>query len=132
MAIPPCSAASCAQPGPSGVALLALVAHQNEAPECTRGIDYLRQALKEIRSGVSLGWGILALRAWNACPREAGSWLEESYRKYRARADQAVSLALLLLAASEAGPDLLVKPAKSTVADSLQETRASGAERNPS
>jgi hypothetical protein len=97
------------QPGPSGVALLALAAHHDDSPECRRGIEYLRQALREVRSGVSLGWGVLALRAWEACPREAGNWLGESYRKYGARPDQAVSLALLLLAACEPGLDLLVK-----------------------
>src|SRR5262249_34176908 len=56
------------QPGPSGVALLALAALQIDSPECRRGIDYLRQALSEVRSGASLGWGVLALRAWEACP----------------------------------------------------------------
>ena len=110
------------QPGPSGVALLALAALGDDSPECRRGIDYLRQALREVRSGVSLGWGVLALRAWEACPGDAGSWLLESYRRYGARPDQAVSLALLLLAACEPGLALLAKSTKSTVTDSLRES----------
>jgi hypothetical protein len=110
------------QPGPSGVALLALAALRVDSPECRRGIDYLRQALKEVRSGVSLGWGVLALRAWEACPKDAESWLRESYRKYGARPDQAVSLGLLLLAASESGPQLLVKSTKSMVSDSSHDS----------
>ena len=57
-----------AQPGPSGLALLALEAHGEETPECRRGIDYLRQALRDVRAGTSLGWGVLGLRAWDACP----------------------------------------------------------------
>jgi hypothetical protein len=120
------------QPGPTAVALLALAAHHNDSPECGRAIDYLRQALREVRSGVSLGWGVLALHAWDACPRDALSWLGESYRRYRARPDQAVSLALLLLAASEPGLDLLVKSTRSAVTESLDESRAVDAQRNPS
>jgi hypothetical protein len=112
------------QPGPSGVAMLALAALQVDSPECRRGIDYLRQALKDVRSGTSLGWGVLALRAWEACPRDAERWLAESYHKYRARPDQAASLGLLLLAAAEAGVDMLVKTTKSTL-------RASSLESSP-
>jgi hypothetical protein len=110
------------QPGPSGVALLALAARKDDSPETLRGIDYLRQALTEVRSGASLGWGVLALRAWDACPKDAESWLCESYRKYGARPDQAVSLGLLLLAASEPGLDFLVKSTKTTVSDSPRES----------
>ena len=79
-----------AQPGPSGLALLALAAYGDESPECRRGIDYLRQALREVRTGASLGWGVLGLRAWDACPREAATWLGESYRRYGARPDAVV------------------------------------------
>jgi hypothetical protein len=120
------------QPGPSGVALLALAAHHNDSPECRRGIDYLRQALREVRSGTSLGWGVLALRAWDACPKDAESWLRESYRKYGARPDQAASLGLLLLAASEPGLDLLVKTTKRTVRDSLHGSSPLEPKRNSS
>jgi hypothetical protein len=99
-----------AQPGPSGLALLALKAHGEDTPECRRGIDYLRQALRDVRAGISLGWGILGLRAWDACPPEAGTWIAESYGRYGARPDAVVGLALLLMAASERGLELLIKP----------------------
>ncbi len=105
-----------AQPGPSGLALLALKAHGEETPECRRGIDYLRQALRDVRAGVSLGWGILGLRAWDACPREAGTWLAESYGRYGARPDAVAGLALLLMAATERGIELLIKPRKGEAA----------------
>ena len=114
-----------AQPGPSGLALLALAAHGDDSPECRRGIDYLRQALRDVRAGTSLGWGILALRAWDACPPEAATWLAESYRRYGARSDGVVSLALLLLASSETGLDLFIKPKKSAATDSLRKSSTS-------
>ena len=104
------------QPGPSGLALLALSAHQDDSPEISRGIDYLRRALGEVRTGVSLGWGVLGLRAWGASPGDAETWLGESYRRSRARPDAAVSVALLLLAASDPALDLFVKPAENTAA----------------
>jgi hypothetical protein len=109
-----------AQPGPSGLALLALAAHGDDSPECRRGIDYLRQALRDVRAGTSLGWGILALRAWDACPPEAATWLGESYRRFGARPDGVVSLALLLLASSETGLDLFIKPKESAATDRLR------------
>ena len=70
-------------------------------PNAGRGIDYLRQALRDVRAGVSLGWGVLGLACLGCVPAEAATWLGESYRRMRIRADAVVSLALLLLAASE-------------------------------
>jgi hypothetical protein len=101
------------QPGPTGLALLALFAHQDNSPEIGRAIDYLRRELRNVRSGVSLGWGVLGLRAWDAAPLESDAWLGESFRRYGARPDATASLALLLLAASETSLDLLVKPVQS-------------------
>jgi hypothetical protein len=118
-----------AQPGPSGLALLALKAHGEDTPECHRGIDYLRRALKDVRAGTSLGWGVLALRAWDACPPEAAAWLGESHHRYGARADGVVSLALLLLAASERGLELLIKPKDGAAKDRVRDrgpTHATG------
>ena len=98
-----------AQPGPTGLALLALKAHDDDTPECRRAIDYLRRTLRDVRAGTSLSWGVLALRAWDACPPEAATWLAESHERHGSRADAVVSLALLLLAASERGLDLLIE-----------------------
>jgi hypothetical protein len=110
-----------AQPGPSGLALLALKAHGEDTPECRRGIDYLRRALRDVRAGISLGWGVLALRAWDACPPEATTWLCESHHRYGARGDGVVSLALLLLAASERGVEILIKPKEETAQDRVRD-----------
>ena len=104
------------QPGPTGLALLALFAHQSGSPEIGRGIDYLRRELRDVRSGISLGWGVLGLRAWGAAPAQTDAWLGESFKRYGARPDAAVSLALLLLAASESALDLFVKPPQDKVA----------------
>ena len=114
-----------AQPEPTGLALLALEAHGEDAPECRRAIDYLRQALREVRAGTSLSWGVLALRAWDACPSEAATWLAESHERCGSRADAVVSLALLLLAASERGLELLIKPNEGTANDRAIESTPS-------
>jgi hypothetical protein len=105
------------QPGPTGLALLALATRHQESPECRRGIDYLRATLGEIRACVSLSWGVLGLRAWNACPRAADRWLAESYRRFGARRAQAAGLGLLLLAAAEPGLELLLPQTESVPRD---------------
>ena len=56
-----------------------------------------------VRSGSSLGWGVLGLRAWDACPDEAASWLARSHARHSARAAGVIDLALSLLAASGRG-----------------------------
>ncbi len=89
------------QPGPTGLALLALAARGAPTEGVPAALDYLRGAVPNLRAAVSLGWGILALRAYRTCPPEADSWLEESFLRCAGRADATLSLALLLLAASE-------------------------------
>jgi len=92
------------QPGPTGLALLALAScagkwrHRSVGP----AIEYLRQTLPTVRAPISLSWGVLGLRAWNACPAAALSWLAESYALYGARSDMTAGLGLLLWASSEA------------------------------
>ena len=59
------------QPGPTGIALLALAAagaRDGESPVVARGLVYLSRTLPTIRSAVSVGWGILGLKAHGACP----------------------------------------------------------------
>jgi hypothetical protein len=88
------------QPGPSGLALAALA----RIPGATRtaavdqAIAYLAGVLPGIRAPISLGWGILGLRSWGACPSEAGCWLERSHGLHASRPDSTTGLALLLLA----------------------------------
>ncbi len=89
------------QPGPTGLALVALSqVPGGDRPRCVdRAVAYLQRALGDVRAPSSLGWGVLGLRAWNACPHEAGSWLAESWSIHESARDATVGLALLLLAA---------------------------------
>jgi hypothetical protein len=95
------------QPGPTGLALLALSASlfATPRPMVERGVAYLHQALPRLLAANSLGWGILGLRAWNAIPDERAidSWLAGAYKRTSGRADAAAGLALLLLAADPDG-----------------------------
>jgi hypothetical protein len=96
------------QPGPTGLALVALAARGEHSPEAMRALGYLRDTLPRVRAGVSLGWGTLGLRAYDAAPGEAETWLAESYRQSAGRPDAVLCLALLLLAASPEGMGLLI------------------------
>jgi hypothetical protein len=98
------------QPGPTGLALLALAARGESAPAVPAAIDYLRQTLPDLRCAASLGWGLLALRAHRASPATADSWLAEAFDRCASRPDSTVGLALLLLAAGE-GAARLLRPA---------------------
>jgi len=100
------------QPGPTGLALLALAAHGDRAPAVTRALEYLQITLPDLGSGVSLGWGVLGLRAHRACPLEAETWLAASYRRCAGRADATMSLALLLLASTDQAIRLIADPTR--------------------
>ena len=97
--IRPSSAASLrAQPGPSGLALLALAAHGDDSPECRRGIDYLRQALRDVRR--ELRWAGGPRLARLGCVSAGSRDLARRIVPHdTARVRRLVSLALLLLAA---------------------------------
>ncbi len=102
------------QPGPTGLALLALAARRDDSREVRAAIDYLRGTLPCLRAGVSLGWGVVGLRAHGACPREADGWLAESYDRCAGAADAVMSVALLLLAASDRSLTYLLDQAAET------------------
>jgi hypothetical protein len=88
------------QPGPTGMALLALAARgPRDCAVVPPALDYLRQSLPAIRAAASVGWGVLGLRAYHACPPEAASWLEQAYERCTGRPDATIGLSLLLLAA---------------------------------
>jgi hypothetical protein len=89
-----------ALPGPTGLALLALAARRIEAKAVSNAVAYLRGTLPGLGSAVSLGWGVLGLRAHDACPAVAVDWLSASLERCAGRADAALGLALLLLASS--------------------------------
>jgi hypothetical protein len=90
-------------PGPTGMALLALAAHGDRSPAITRALDYLLTNLPSVRAPVSLGWGVLALRAHACCPAHADSWLAEAFETCQQRQESTMNLALLLLAAGADG-----------------------------
>lgn len=95
-------------PAPTGLALLALACLGGKPRGVKRALDYLGPALASTRAGVSLGWGILGLRAWKAAPEASGSWLADAYTRAESRAsDETVPLALLLLAAGPQSLDVL-------------------------
>ncbi len=100
------------QPGPTGLTLLALAALGESSPVIPAAIDYLSQALTNLRAPISLGWGLLALRAYDACPAATGTWLEEAFRRTTGRRDATSGLALLLLASHEESLNLLVGPSR--------------------
>ena len=87
-----------AQPGPTGLALLALAASGPRDATVERARDYLLATLPTVRAAASLGWGVLGLRAWDDRPVAADSWLAESLAAVIGRSDAAPRLALLLLA----------------------------------
>jgi hypothetical protein len=96
------------QPGPTGLALLALAHRKGRQAMIERAIAYLNATLPGVRAPASLGWGLLGLRAWNASPAEANRWLSESFARATARPDAAPRLAHLLLAAGEATLDFMI------------------------
>jgi hypothetical protein len=98
------------QPGPTGLALLALAAAGARSQVVARGLTYLRAFARDLRAPISLGWGILGLRAHDALPDEAEASLAQACSRCIVKADATVGLALLLLASSEPALGLLIKP----------------------
>jgi len=95
------------QPGPTGIALLALAARGESTPAVPAAIDYLHRTLPNLRAAASLGWGLLALRAYHASPAAADSWLAEAFDQCVSRPDATLGLAVLLLAARDGASQLL-------------------------
>ena len=56
------------------------------------------RTLPDVRAPISLAWGVLGLRAWNASPAAATDWLSQSYSQYTGRRDVTTGLSLLVLA----------------------------------
>ena len=98
------------QPGPTGLALLALAAAGARSAVVAQGLTYLGRLARDLRAPISLGWGILGLRAHDASPDEADTWLAHACSRCIAKADATVGLALLLLASSEPALGLLITP----------------------
>ena len=58
---------------------LATRRHEVRPRSVDPAIDYLIRTLPEVRAPLSLGWGVLGLRAWNAAPAESDHWLVRSH-----------------------------------------------------
>jgi hypothetical protein len=95
------------QPGPTGLALLALAGPGDRPPAVARALRYLADELPTTRSALALGWGLMGLRAWGEWPDGASAWLAESSHRNLDRPDAAPRLAYLLLASSATTPSLL-------------------------
>ena len=91
------------QPGPTGIALLALADDRRDCFAVAPALDYLLRALPSTRAAASIGWGVLALKAHAACPPAAETWLVEAYEQCAGKPDAIVGLSLLLLAAGPRG-----------------------------
>jgi len=62
-------------------------------------LAYLRSALETTLAPVSLGWGLLGLRAWGESPPWAADRTASAFARLASRTPSAVELAMLLLAA---------------------------------
>jgi len=89
------------QPVPTAVSLLALAAQESRSTAASRGVDYLTRTVAGVHAPVSLGWSILALRAYQAVPPETDCLLERAFVECAGKLDPVRSLALLLLASRE-------------------------------
>lgn len=85
-------------PETTGAALTAL-AGCVPASEVAASLAYLAKRVAQIRTPLSLSWGLLGLAAWGARPRAAEQWLQECWqRQARYGVYDTTALALLALA----------------------------------
>lgn len=97
-------------PAPTGIALTALAGEPRDE-HVERAIAYLHTTLQRVRTPLSLGWGIIGLRAWDAVPPRAEKWLRESAIDHLSRPPAPYLDALLVLAGAQRC--LLCEPARS-------------------
>ena len=63
-------------PATTGIVLSAL-AGEDADPRIEASIAYLADELQEVRSPLSLGWGLIGLTVWRTRPAKADHWLNE-------------------------------------------------------
>ena len=90
-------------PGTTGIVLTAL-AGENDNSSIEPSIQYLLNELQQLRSPMSLAWGVIGLTECGVRPREADTWLSESASSALARDANPLEDALLLLADSQVPP----------------------------
>jgi hypothetical protein len=93
------------QPVPTAVSLLALLSQRNRSEAISRGLEYLQRAIAGLRAPISLGWSLLALRAYGAAPPGAAETLGRAFAE-GPPIESVRSLALLLLASCQESPSL--------------------------
>lgn len=84
-------------PATTGVALAALAGEPREAG-IVAAIDYLTEELERVRAPLSLAWGLVGLRAWDARPSQSQAWLDACARRLIEQPASPPHDALLLLA----------------------------------
>ncbi len=99
------------QPGPTGLALLALAGRDVPTATTNRAIAYLQQTLPKLRSPRSLAWGVLGLQAWGRRPAEVDSWLQGCLAVDPQLMERPTDLAFLLLGGQAAVVNMLRIPA---------------------
>ena len=96
------------QPGPTGLALLALAGSDVPADRIAEeAAAYLEGILPATRSPQALCWGLWGLDAWRQRPADAPLWLEESFGLVSGRPDAVLQLGYLLMASR--APSLVVE-----------------------
>ena len=96
------------QPGPTGLALLALARRRSRSGMIERAIAYLNATLPGVRAPGVPRMGPARPAGLGRLPAEAGRWLADSFAGATGRPDAAPRLASLLLAAGQAALDLLI------------------------
>ena len=81
----------------TGLALMALAGRRGNAA-IESAITFLKGELPNVRSPISLGWGLLGLAAWDQRPDNADDWLSEAAQRCIQQSPNTHHEALLLLA----------------------------------
>lgn len=99
------------QPDQTGVALSALSPYVKKG-EVIHSLEYLGREIGRIRTPLSLGWGLLGLRAWGNRPPESMNWVRECVDRQNRRGTYNTQELSLLLLAISGNPALIEDNAK--------------------
>lgn len=89
-------------PETTGMALCAL-SGRVEGKSVQKSLDYLVEELPDIRTPLSLGWGLLGLSSWNRRPEPGDGWIAECFAKAETADFDTDQLAILVLASTLPG-----------------------------
>ena len=67
-------------------------------------LEYLTTELRRVRAPLSLAWGLIGMRAWNAQPPEARAWLDACAQRLMEHPAAPLYDSLLLLAGADDRP----------------------------